>query len=196
MIEFIFATHNSHKVSEVLDILGHSQLIIRSLKEIQYDEEIEETGKTLEENAQIKAQTIHNLLKTNTIAEDTGLEVFALDMKPGVYSARYAGDHRNSDENIDLLLKNMQGKKDRRAQFRTVLALWYDNEEHLFEGIVTGQITQERRGKGGFGYDPVFIPDGYDKTFGELPSEVKNTISHRARAVEAMKEYIDSHVLP
>jgi XTP/dITP diphosphohydrolase len=188
---FIFATHNSNKVKEALKILDQSEIKIQSLSDIGYKHDIEETGTTLEENARIKARTIYTIYKKNVIAEDTGLEVTALNMAPGVYSARYAGSNKNSNENMDLLLKNMSNTDHREAQFRTVLVLYLNDKEYLFEGIVKGNISNEKLGEGGFGYDPIFIPDGYDQSFGQLSSEIKNTISHRAKAFEALKEFLN-----
>lgn len=188
---FLFATHNSNKVEEAVKILDQTGINIQSLSDIGYIKDIEETGATLEENARIKANTIYSFYKTNVIAEDTGLEVISLKMAPGVYSARYAGPSKSSEDNIDLVLHNLSGVKNRKAQFRTVLALWFDKKEYLFEGIVTGTIANNRLGKGGFGYDPIFVPDGYDKSFGQLSSDIKNSISHRAMAFRALKVFLD-----
>jgi len=190
-LKFIFATQNDNKVKEVLKILKDTtDLSIQSLKEIGYHEDIEETGSTLDENAWIKADHLHNLMDVNIIAEDTGLEVFTLDMAPGVYSARYAGLQKSSEDNMSKLLSEMSSKTDRSARFRTVVAVWLDGEKHSFEGIVNGRIATIRSGNGGFGYDPIFIPEGYDKSFGSLSEDIKNKISHRARAFEAFKEFL------
>lgn len=190
-LKFIFATQNDNKVKEVLKILKDTtDLSIQSLKEIGYHEDIEETGSTLDENAWIKADHLHNLMDVNIIAEDTGLEVFTLDMAPGVYSARYAGLQKSSEDNMSKLLSEMSSKTDRSARFRTVVAVWLDGEKHSFEGIVNGRIATTRSGNGGFGYDPIFIPEGYDKSFGSLSEDIKNKISHRARAFEAFKEFL------
>lgn len=190
-LKFIFATQNDNKVKEVLKILEDAtDLTIQSLKAIGYHEDIEETGSTLDENAWIKADHLHNLMDVNIIAEDTGLEVFALDMAPGVFSARYAGLQKSSEDNMSKLLAEMSTKTDRSARFRTVVAVWLDGEKYSFEGVVNGRIATARSGNGGFGYDPIFIPEGYDESFGTLSEDIKNKISHRARAFEAFKEFL------
>lgn len=190
-LKFIFATQNDNKVKEVLKILKDAtDLTIQSLKAIGYHEDIEETGSTLDENAWIKADHLHNLMDVNIIAEDTGLEVFALDMAPGVFSARYAGLQKSSEDNMSKLLAEMSTKTDRSARFRTVVAVWLDGEKYSFEGVVNGRIATARSGNGGFGYDPIFIPEGYDESFGTLSEDIKNKISHRARAFEAFKEFL------
>ena len=181
-MEIIFATSNAHKASEVNQILGVDQCQLKTLKDIGFTEDIAETGATLNENAWIKTDHIHRLYGGNVIAEDTGLEVFALDMEPGVYSARYAGSQRSDQDNMDKLLNELIDKDNRKAQFRTVVALILNNERYTFEGIVSGHIAQGRSGDGGFGYDPIFVPDGYDDSFGVLSPEIKNSISHRGRA--------------
>lgn len=190
-LKFIFATQNDNKVKEVLKILEDAtDLTIQSLKAIGYHEDIEETGSTLDENAWIKADHLHNLMDVNIIAEDTGLEVLALDMAPGVFSARYAGLQKSSEDNMSKLLAEMSTKTDRSARFRTVVAVWLDGEKYSFEGVVNGRIATARSGNGGFGYDPIFIPEGYDESFGTLSEDIKNKISHRARAFEAFKEFL------
>ncbi len=187
-MKIIFATHNSNKVGEVAQIIDHEHINILSLSEISYHEDIEETGSTLNENAWIKADHIHKLMGANVIAEDTGLEVFSLDMAPGVYSARYAGPERNSQDNMDLLLHNLKKSKDRSARFRTVIAAYLNGKKYTFEGIVNGSIAMSRQGTGGFGYDPIFIPEGHQQSFGILSSDIKNKISHRGRAFEQLKK--------
>ena len=189
-MEFIFATSNTHKASEVNQILGVDQCQLKTLKDIGFTEEIAETGATLNENAWIKTDHIHRLYGGNVIAEDTGLEVFALDMEPGVYSARYAGSQRSDQDNMDKLLNELIDKDNRKAQFRTVVALILNNERYTFEGIVSGHIAQGRSGDGGFGYDPIFVPDGYDDSFGVLSPEIKNSISHRGRAFMRVAEFL------
>lgn len=189
--KWVFATHNQNKLKEVQAILGSTKISLVSLDALNFHEEIEETGETLEENACIKSRHIKALTDLPVFSDDTGLEVFALDMAPGVYSARYAGPEKDSSRNMDKLLNALQGKPDRRARFRTVIALCLEGEEYLFEGIVNGRISNEKAGTGGFGYDPVFIPEGYDRSFAELPSETKNLISHRFRAVEAMRRFVE-----
>ena len=189
-MNIIFATSNKHKAREVNQIIGTDSYRLLSLKEIGFTEDIEETGTTLNENAWLKTNHIYQMYDQNVIAEDTGLEVFSLDMEPGVYSARYAGSQRNDLENINKLLKELKNKEDRRAQFRTVVALILDKKEYTFEGIVSGRIAPEPSGTEGFGYDPIFIPDGYQQSFGELSSEIKNSISHRGRAFKKVAEFL------
>lgn len=187
--KLVFATNNAHKLEEVSAMLGTS-VSLMSLNDIGCHTDIPETGTTLEENALIKARYIHEYYGMDCFADDTGLEVAALDGEPGVYSARYAGGAgHDSVANMKKLLSRMEGVTDRRARFRTVIALILDGEVHEFEGIVRGTIATEPHGDGGFGYDPVFIPEGYDRTFAEL-SDVKNHISHRARAVERLVEFL------
>ena len=195
-MKIIFATNNSHKLSEIRDILG-SEIEVLSLRDIQCDTDIPETGKTLEENALQKAQYIYDHYGLSVFADDTGLEVDALDGAPGVYSARYAGgDGHDSEANMTKLLENMNGENNRKARFRTVIALLLKGKtceqpiKHLFEGIVEGTIITERRGGEGFGYDPIFRPEGYDLAFAELGNDIKNTISQRARAVKKLVEFL------
>jgi len=162
-----------------------------SLNELGCHDDIPETGTTLEENARQKAQYIYDKYHCNVFADDTGLEVNALGGKPGVYSARYAGgEGHDSEANMTKLLKNLEGETNRKAQFRTVIALILDGKTSLFDGIVEGEIIKERRGGEGFGYDPIFQPEGYDKTFAELGNDIKNTISHRARAVAKLAAFL------
>lgn len=188
-MKLTFATNNRHKLDEVSAMLGDS-ITLQSLKEIGCTDDIPETADTLEGNALMKARYIYERYGTDCFADDTGLEVVALGGAPGVYSARYAGEGHDSEANMQKLLAEMEGKSDRRAQFRTVIALIIKGEEHLFEGIVTGTILTEREGNEGFGYDPLFRPDGYDHSFACLGNEVKNRISHRARAVEKLAEFL------
>lgn len=181
-MKIIFATGNENKVKEVREILPkHIEIV--SLKEMAYLDDIEETGKTLEENSLLKAQTIYDKYKLPVLAEDTGLEVDALNGAPGVYSARYAGEHGNSEENMLLLLKNLEGIENRAAQFRTVATFIVDNKAQLYTGIVRGEIVKEKSGEKGFGYDPIFIPAGFSTTFAEMSSQNKSLISHRAIAI-------------
>lgn len=189
-MRIVFATNNSHKLDEIRNILG-SSFEVMSLNELGCHDDIPETGTTLEENARQKAQYIYDKYHCNVFADDTGLEVNALGGKPGVYSARYAGgEGHDSEANMTKLLKNLEGETNRKAQFRTVIALILDGKTSLFDGIVEGEIIKERRGGEGFGYDPIFQPEGYDKTFAELGNDIKNTISHRAIAVKALAEYL------
>jgi XTP/dITP diphosphohydrolase len=185
----VFATNNVHKLNEVREILS-GITDIAGLSDIHCDEDIPETGATLEENALIKARFVWNKSGTDCFADDTGLEVKSLDNAPGIYSARYAGEQKNSEDNIDKLLGELDGKEDRSARFRTVIALIAGGKEYLFEGIVDGYIIKDRRGSDGFGYDPVFVPRGQEKTFAELGNEMKNTISHRAIAVNKLKIFL------
>lgn len=185
----VFSTNNEHKLEEVKAILEPYYQIL-SLKDIDDDTDIPETGETLEDNALIKANYLWDTYHTNCFADDTGLEVEALNNAPGVYSARYAGEQKNSADNVVKLLKELDGKENRKAQFRTVIALILDGKKYVFEGKVKGIITTSPRGNSGFGYDPVFQPDGYDKTFAELDLADKNKISHRAKAVEQLALFL------
>lgn len=191
MKELIFATANPNKIKEIKAILD-GQFSILGLDSIGCTEDIPETQPTIEGNALQKAQYVVDHYGVDCFAEDTGLEIDALDGEPGVYSARYAGPERDSDANIRLALSKLRDKKNRAAQFKTVIALIQDGKTMTFEGIVRGTIIEEKRGKGGFGYDPVFVPDGYEQTFGEMDPEIKNQISHRARAVAKLREYLIS----
>ena len=205
-MRIVFATNNQHKLSEIRQILGN-RVEVLSLKDIGCDVDIPETGSTLEENALQKAQYVYDHYHIDCFADDTGLEVDALDGAPGVYSARYAaigpigpispispispiGPTHDSEANMARLLHELGENNNRRARFRTVIALIQQGEVHEFEGIVNGQIIRERRGGEGFGYDPIFQPDGYDQTFAELGIEIKNQISHRARATAKLAEYL------
>lgn len=190
MKKLVFVTNNQHKLSEAKAILN-DKVEICSLKEIGCFDEIAETGVTLNENAEIKANYVFSLFNCDTFADDTGLEVESLNGAPGVYSARYAGEDGNSAKNIEKLLFELKGKKNRNAQFRTVIALIENGEKHFFEGIIKGEIIEKQKGNGGFGYDSVFVPEGYDKTFAELPIEIKNSISHRARAMQLLVDYFN-----
>lgn len=191
-MKIIFATNNKHKLEEIKDILGKDFEIV-SLAEIGCHEDIPETGLTLEENARQKSTYIVEHYNHDCFADDTGLEVDALNGEPGVHSARYAeGTDHDSEANMRKLLSKMSNVKDRTARFRTVISLIINGVEHQFEGRVEGRIATEKHGKEGFGYDPIFIPKGYDKSFAELGEEVKNQISHRARAVKKLAEYLSS----
>lgn len=189
-MRIVFATNNIHKLDEIRNILG-SSFEVMSLNELGCHDDIPETGTTLEENARQKAQYIYDKYHCNVFADDTGLEVDVLGGEPGVYSARYAGgEGHDSEANMTKLLKNLEGETNRKAQFRTVIALILDGKTSLFDGIVEGEIIKERRGGEGFGYDPIFQPEGYDKTFAELGNDIKNTISHRARAVAKLAAFL------
>ncbi len=187
--KLVVATNNAHKLEEIAAILGDKMELL-SLKDIQCFADIPETADTLEGNALMKARYIHERYGTDCFADDTGLEVAALNGAPGVYSARYAGPGHDSEANMQKLLTELEGKSDRRAQFRTVIALIKEGKEYLFEGIVTGSILEEREEGEGFGYDPIFRPDGYEHSFARLGDKVKNQISHRARAVEKLVEFL------
>ena len=196
-MKIVFATNNAHKLSEIKSILGSSIEIV-SLSDIGCTVDIPETGKTLEENAHIKAAYVFEHYGLSCFADDTGLEVEALHGAPGVYSARYAGGAgHDSEANMRKLLGELAGEPHRNARFRTVISLLQVDEnhpqkpiEHQFEGIVTGPIATEKHGQEGFGYDPIFIPDGYDQSFAELGETIKNKISHRARAVEQLALFL------
>lgn len=190
--KLVFATNNAHKLEEIRAILGDKMEIL-SLADINCHADIPETANTLEGNAHLKSEYVYNHYGLDCFADDTGLEVEALDGAPGVYSARYAGDGHDSQANMQKLLKEMEEKNNRKAQFRTVISLIEKGEEKLFEGIVRGEITREKRGNSGFGYDPVFQPEGFDVTFAEMRSDVKNKISHRARAVKALCDYLSKN---
>lgn len=189
MKKFVFATNNAHKLEEVSAILK-DKVEILSMKDINCTVDIPETADTLEGNALIKARFIFENYHSNCFADDTGLEVEALDGAPGVYSARYAGDAHNSEANMKKLLHDLEGAENRKAQFRTVFALIIDGKEHLFEGIVKGEIIRHRRGNSGFGYDPIFVPEGYTQTFAEMGNELKNKISHRALATNKLCKFL------
>lgn len=188
--KLVFVTNNAHKLEEISSILG-GKMELLSLKDIQCTADIPETADTLEGNAIQKAEYIHRHYGLDCFADDTGLEVEALDGAPGVYSARYAGEGHDSEANMQKLLHNLEGKNNRKAQFRTAICLIMDNEQHLFEGICRGEIIKEKRGGAGFGYDPIFVPEGYTETFAELGNDIKNTISHRAKAVQMLCEFLN-----
>ena len=188
-MKLVFATNNKHKLQEVRDILG-SGVEVLSLSDIGCNDDIPETADTLQGNALIKARHIYNKYNVNCFADDTGLEVEALDGAPGVLSARYAGDGHDSEANMHKLLQNLTGKSNRNAQFRTVIALIIDGEEMLFDGIVKGIITEEKMGDSGFGYDPIFVPEGYSESFAQMSSDEKNSISHRYRATKKLNDYL------
>ncbi len=190
MHTLVFATNNAHKAREVEQILGPGYHI-KTLKDIGCLEDIEETEPTLEGNALLKARYVKEKYGYDCFSEDTGLEVEALDGAPGVHTARYAGEEKSPEANIQLLLKNLEGKVSRRARFRTIIALLFDGQEILLEGICEGQIASAKQGTGGFGYDPVFIPEGHELTFAELGDEVKNKISHRGIATEKFRSYLN-----
>ena len=188
--KLVFATNNAHKLEEVAAILGE-KIELFSLNDIGCHTDIPETAATLEGNALLKSSFIFKNYGLACFADDTGLEVEALDGAPGVYSARYAGgEGHDSQANMLKLLHDLEGKKNRKAQFRTAISLILDGKEYLFEGVIKGEIIKEKRGDSGFGYDPIFKPEGYDKTFAELGNDIKNKISHRALAVQKLCEFL------
>jgi XTP/dITP diphosphohydrolase len=189
-MELIFATNNAHKLREVREIAGND-ILIKSLADIHLDAEIPETSDTIEGNARQKARFVYEKTGLNCFADDTGLEIRALEGRPGVYSARYAGEQCSFDDNIRKVLSELENATDRSACFRCVVCLILDGREHLFEGRVDGVILNERRGADGFGYDPVFLPDGYQQTFAEMPPYLKNGISHRGRAITRMLRFLE-----
>ncbi|MBR4294742.1 MAG: non-canonical purine NTP diphosphatase [Bacteroidaceae bacterium] len=190
-MRLVFATNNKHKLEEMRAILG-GKVELLSLADIDCHDDIPETADTLEGNALIKARYIYDKYGCACFADDTGLEVDALGGEPGVYSARYAGENNDSEANMRKLLQNLTGKSERSAQFRTVIALIIEGEEFLFDGIVRGRISEERMGSAGFGYDPIFVPDGYEESFAQMAAEQKNAISHRSRAASALNDYLET----
>lgn len=189
-MKLVLASNNKHKLEEMRAILAND-IEILSLADINCHDEIPEEQDTIEGNALQKAKYIYDKFGMNCFADDTGLEVECLNGEPGVYSARYAGEHPTFADNITKLLANMEGKENRKARFRTAIALIIDGKEHIFEGEVNGQIIKEYRGHNGFGYDPVFLPDGYSETFAELPAEIKNKISHRGNAAKKLADFLN-----
>ena len=194
MLKICFASNNAHKLSEIRQIIGEQYQVL-SLQEIGCHDELPEEQDTLEGNSRQKAEYVWQHFGLSCFADDTGLEVFALDGEPGVYSARYAGPQRSSPDNIALLLQNLQNKPDRRAQFRTSITLILNGQFHQFDGIVTGEITEPPVGNIGFGYDPVFRPDGYSQTFAEMSAAEKNNISHRGRAIQKLIAFLQAQSL-
>lgn len=188
-MEIVFATNNVNKIKEIRHILGDSFKLL-SLHDLGIFEDIPENELTLEGNAMHKARVVNRMLNLNVFADDTGLEIEALNGQPGVHSARFAGENKDSDANIEKALLMMGESENRNARFRTVIALILNGKEYLFEGIVDGRIIKEKRGKAGFGYDPIFIPEGMNLTFAEMSLDEKNKISHRARAFEKLKEFL------
>lgn len=188
-MKLVFATNNPNKLSE-LQALVPDGIEILSLAAINCNEELPETNPTLQENALQKAKYVYQNYGFNCFADDTGLEVDALDGKPGVYSARYAGEQRSSEDNMDLLLDNLKGQDNRAAQFKTIIALVIDKQKTLFSGICRGEIIKEKRGEKGFGYDPIFIPNASKKTFAEMPQDEKAKHSHRGKAIRELIDYL------
>lgn len=191
-MKLVFATNNKHKIKEISE-MTRSHIELMSLGDVNISEDIPEEEPTLEGNALFKARYIYSKSGLDVFADDTGLEVYALHGAPGVHSARYAGESKDSAANIEKLLSSLEKENDRRARFRTVIALILDGKEYLFEGVVEGTIIKEKRGSDGFGYDPVFIPDGYPQTFAEMDLSIKNTISHRANAFKKLLTFLSDH---
>ncbi|KAF2334985.1 non-canonical purine NTP diphosphatase [Flavobacterium daemonense] len=190
-MKLVFASNNKNKIKEIQSILNGS-IELLSLEEIGCFEEIPETAETIEGNAILKANYVTEKYGYNCFADDTGLEVAALNGEPGVYSARYAGEQKNADDNMNKLLKALKGEENRNAQFKTVIALNLNGEQHLFTGLAKGKITLQKSGNYGFGYDPIFQPENYSETFAELSAEIKNKISHRAKATEQLIDFLNS----
>lgn len=189
-MELVFASNNRHKIKEISSIIG-GKFRLLGLADLNITEDIPENEDTIEGNALAKARYVHRLTGRDVFADDTGLETEALDGLPGVHSARFAGESKNSSDNIRKVQEMLEGKKNRNARFKTVIALVYKGNEYLFEGIVKGSIIREGRGTEGFGYDPVFVPEGCSHTFAEMDLAEKNKISHRARAFEKLKLFLD-----
>jgi len=192
MIDLIFGTQNPNKVAEIQQLVPDC-IRVRSLADIGLYEDIPEEQNTLEGNAILKSQYVFDRFKCNVFSDDTGLEVDVLNGEPGVFSARYAGPQKNSEDNMNKLLLSLKNETNRNARFRTVIALFWNQKLHLFEGIVNGEIAKERRGSKGFGYDPIFFPNGYNQSFAEMPSEEKNKISHRSNAVKQLISFLEEN---
>lgn len=188
-MKLIFATHNSNKAIEIQKLLPEDFQVL-TLDDIDFHEEIPENESTIEGNSVFKAQFIFNLFNLNCFADDTGLEIESLDGRPGVHSARYAGENKNSDANIERVIEELSGIENRNARFKTVITLIINGEQHRFEGIVNGKIIHDKKGNNGFGYDPIFIPENENKTFAEMDLREKNKYSHRARALEKMIDFL------
>jgi XTP/dITP diphosphohydrolase len=193
-MKIVFATNNKHKLRELQQILGNKFELL-SLDDIKCFKEIPETSPTIEENSMEKVEYVYNKFKTDCFADDTGLEIETLDGRPGVYSARYAGDEKNMDKNIKKILSELQYTDNRNARFKTVVSLILNGEKYQFEGIINGEIIKEKKGTSGFGYDPVFVPNGYDITFAEMDAKLKNKISHRGIAVRKLVDFLNTIIL-
>lgn len=191
-MELFFATHNRHKLQEAVAIAGAS-CVVKGLDELGCFEEIPETADSLLGNALQKSEYVYKKFGVNCFSDDTGLEIEALGGRPGVYSARYAGEHCSYQDNVDKVMREMQGVVNRKACFKTVISLIINGEKYFFEGRVDGEIITEQRGSGGFGYDPIFKPDGFEQTFAEMDEKAKNAISHRGRAMEKLSVFLQSY---
>ena len=190
MKKIVFATNNTHKLQELKNMLSGKYQVL-GLSDIGFHEDIPETGDTLAENALIKSLHIFDRFEIDCFSDDTGLEVDALDGRPGVYSARFAGENCTYEENVDKLLSELENTANRKARFKTVISLILDGKEYQFEGRVEGSITKDKHGDKGFGYDPIFLPDGYKQTFAEMPADLKNRISHRGKAVVKLVDFLN-----
>ncbi|HEY9114993.1 MAG TPA: non-canonical purine NTP diphosphatase [Bacteroidales bacterium] len=193
MKRIIFATNNQHKLAEIRNILA-GKFEVFGLKDIGFEGDIPETGTTLLENASIKSNFVYNKFKVDCFSDDTGLEIESLGGKPGVYSARYAGEEANAEKNIEKVLHEMNNLPNRSACFKTVICLILDGKEYFFEGRIDGKIITEKRGISGFGYDPIFVPEGFNETFAEMNLNLKNQISHRALATAKLISYLETRV--
>ncbi|MBD1430729.1 non-canonical purine NTP diphosphatase [Sphingobacterium litopenaei] len=191
MLELVFATNNAHKLEEVQAIVG-DKFVLKSLSDIGCQDDIPETGVTFKENAKQKTDYLVDKYGLYCFGDDSGLEIDALNGEPGVYSARYSGT-RDMEKNIEFVLEKLGDNPNRTARFKTVISLYFNEQQHFFEGAIEGKIIKERKGEKGFGYDPIFIPNGYDKTFAEMSSEEKNAISHRAIAVSKLAEFLKNY---
>lgn len=189
-MKLVFATNNPHKIDEVKNIVGDC-LELLTLNDIGCHIDIPETADTLEGNASMKSHYIYQHFQVDCFADDTGLEIEALNQAPGVYSARYAGSERSSEANMLKVLHELEGVSNRKARFRTVISLIIDGKEHLFEGVINGKIAEGKHGNSGFGYDPIFIPEGYTETFAELGKDIKSQISHRAKAIHKLSNFLN-----
>lgn len=187
----IFSTHSRHKLQEVKQLFG-DEFTFLTLADMEFNEDIPEPFFTLEENAAVKAETVYQRFQFPTFAEDTGLFIEALNGEPGVFSARYAGEPTDARRNIEKVLEQMEGLTSRKAYFKTVICFKTDTQRYFFEGVCEGSLSEHPQGEKGFGYDPIFIPDGYSKTFAELGDEAKNKISHRKKAMDAFKHFLSS----
>ena len=193
-MNLVFATGNPNKIKEVAEILSeNSKFEIIPMSQLGLTEDIPETSPTIKGNAMLKARYLHNHYQVNCFSEDTGLEIESLGGEPGVMTARYAGKNKNADANMNLVLEKLSQKESRKARFRTVIALIINDKEYTFEGIVEGKIDTIKSGKGGFGYDPIFVPDGYNESFGVLANAIKNKISHRGRAMAKLVSFLDDY---
>lgn len=192
-MKLIFASHNAHKAQEIQGILPE-WIEIKTLAELNFLDEIPEEQATIVGNSQFKAHFVHELFNANCFADDTGLEITALDGRPGVHSARYAGEQRDANDNMNKVLMELVDSSDRSAQFKTVITLYWEGKEYQFEGIVKGQIAHEKTGHEGFGYDPIFIPEGETRSFAEMNLQEKNGYSHRARAMAKLADFFNTHL--